>query len=186
MGKRGERPSGLRSAAELGAGKPHGVRMRYQGGCRCKLCRAANARYSVMREAERREGRGAGIVGAVRARRHVLKLSDRGIGYKSVAKAARVAKSIVLEIRTGARPRIRKSTERRILEVDESAARSATVIPAGATWKKIAWLLSEGFTKKTLSERLGYKNGSLQFDRDVITARNARKIGRLYRTLRVG
>jgi hypothetical protein len=180
------RPSDLRSAAELAATKPHGTRMKYLGGCRCRPCRAANSRYSCWREAERREGRGAGLVDAKKARRHILKLAERGIGYKSVAKDARVAKMIVFEIRNGTRTRIRESTERRILFVGESAARSATVIDARPTWKKIAWLLSEGFTKRSLAERLGYTNGALQFDQDTILARNARKVDRLYRTLRVG
>jgi hypothetical protein len=92
----------------------------------------------------------------------------------------------VFEVRSGTRERIRESTERKILCVGDSAARAATVIPAGPTWKKIAELLEEGFTKSSLSERLGYKNRAIQFDRDVITARNARKVDRLYRTLMVG
>lgn len=180
------RPSDLRSATELAADKPHGVRAKYMGGCRCVACRAANSRYSCWREAERREGRGAGVVSAKKARRHMLKLAERGIGYKSVAKDARVAKSIAFEIRNGTRERIRESTERRILCVGDSAARPATVIAAGPTWKKIAVLLEEGFTKGTLAARLGYKNGAIQFDREVITARNARRVDRLYRTLMVG
>lgn len=180
------RPSDLRSAAELAADKPHGTRMRYLGGCKCMQCRAANSRYSCWREAERREGRCGGLVSAARARRHILKLAERGIGYKSVAKNARVARTIVFEIRSGTRERIRESTERKILSVGDSAARAATVIPAGPTWKKIAELLEEGFTKSSLAERLGYKSPAIQFDRDVITAKNARKVDRLYRMLMVG
>lgn len=180
------RPSDLRSAAELAVDKPHGTRMKYLGGCGCMLCRAANSRYSVWREAERREGRCAGLVSAKSARRHILKLAERGIGYKSVAKDARVARVIVFEIRNGTRERIRESTERKILLVGDSAAQAATVIAAGPTWKKIAVLLEEGFTKSSLAERLGYKSRAIQFDRDVITARNARKVDRLYRTLMVG
>lgn len=180
------RPADLRSARELSANKPHGTRMKYLGGCRCVPCRAANSRYSCWREAENREGRAAGLVSAKRARRHIFKLAERGIGYKSVARDARVGKSIVFEIRSGERQRIRASTERKILYVGDSAAQAATVIPATATWKKIAKLLEEGFTKGSLAERLGYKNRAIQFDRDVITARNARKVDRLYRTLMAG
>lgn len=181
------RPSDLRSAAELAIDKPHGTRMKYLGGCKCMLCRAANSRYSCMREVERRAGRGAGLVSAAHARRHILRLAERhGVGYKSVARDARVGKTIVFEIRSGKRTQIRASTERKILMVTETAAQAATIVPATTTWKQIEWLLSEGFTKKSLSERLGYKNGALQFDREVILKRNARKVDKLYRTLKVG
>lgn len=180
------RPADLRSAAELGKTKPHGCRMRYLAGCRCVPCRAANSQYSVWRDKENREGRGAGIVDAAKARRHILKLAERGIGYKSVARDARVGKTIVLEIRTGARPRIRQSTERKILFVGDSAARGATVVPAAPTWKQINKLLREGFTKSTLSQRLGFKNHAIQFNRDTILKRNARRVDKLYRMLMVG
>ncbi len=103
-----------------------------------------------------------------------------------MAKDARVGNSIVFEIRRGTRTRIRQSTERRILCVGDSAAQAATVISAEPTWKKVRVLLSEGFTKSSLALRLGYKKPAIQFDRDVITARNARKVDRLYRTLMVG
>jgi hypothetical protein len=160
--------------------------MRYMAGCRCIPCRAANSRYSCWRDAENKAGRRSGIVDAKPARQHIFKLGERGIGYKSVARDARVGKSIVFEIRSGKRQRIRESTERRILAVDDSAARAGTVIAAAPTWRKIEHLLREGFTKRSLAQRLGYRNGSIQFDRDTITARNARKVGALYRTLMVG
>jgi hypothetical protein len=181
------RPADLRPAAELAANKPHGTRAKYNGGCKCMLCRAANSAYSCMRDAERRAGRGAGIKSAHRARRHILLLAERfGVGYKSVARDARVGRSIVFEIRSGTRTRIRASTERKILMVDESAAKAGTAIPAAPTWKKIEWLLSEGFTKKSLCERLGYRTNNLALGRETILARNARRVDALYRKLRVG
>ena len=58
------RPSTLRSAVELAAGKPHGTRIRYVGGCRCLPCRAANSRYESERQAARKLGDWNGLVDA--------------------------------------------------------------------------------------------------------------------------
>ena len=40
----------LRSAAVLSIDKPHGTRLKYMGGCKCMLCRAANSRYETERK----------------------------------------------------------------------------------------------------------------------------------------
>jgi hypothetical protein len=81
----------LRTAADLSATKPHGTRLKYMGGCKCMLCRAANSRYETERAVARKNGDWNGIVDARAARRHILKLSKAGVGYKSVADAASVA-----------------------------------------------------------------------------------------------
>ena len=65
----------LRSAADLSATKPHGTRLKYMGGCKCMLCRAANSRYETERAVARKNGDWNGIVDARAARRHILKLS---------------------------------------------------------------------------------------------------------------
>ena len=80
----------LRSAADLSATKPHGTRLKYMGGCKCMLCRAANSRFETERAVARKNGDWNGIVDARAARRHILKLSKAGVGYKSVADAASV------------------------------------------------------------------------------------------------
>lgn len=57
---------GLRSAAELAAGKPCGTRVRYYAGCRCKPCRKANSLYEAERAAAKARGEGLkGIDGGV-------------------------------------------------------------------------------------------------------------------------
>jgi len=85
----------LRSAAVLSIDKPHGTRLKYMGGCKCMLCRAANSRYEAERGVARKNGDWNGIVDARAARRHILKLSKAGVGYKSVADAASVAHTVV-------------------------------------------------------------------------------------------
>jgi hypothetical protein len=115
-----------------------------------------------------------------------LKLSQHGVGYKSVVKAAGINKGIVQRIRSGKRERIRQSTERKILAVDRYAGQGGSIISANSTWRKITKLLDEGFTKSSLALRLGYKTPAIQLRHDFITVRNAQKVSRLYRILMVG
>lgn len=174
------RPAGLKSAEELAEKYPHGTRMRYLGGCKCMECRAANSRYSVARDHAVRNGEWDGLVPAMPARRHMRRLSRGGVGYKSIAAAASVSKSVAFKIFSGRRSAIRKSTERRILAVDREAVADAAVIDAKKTWTQIERLRQEGFTLSELARRLGYKNAAIQF-RERILARNAAKVDRFYR-----
>ena len=150
----------LRSAADLSATNPHGTRLKYMGGCKCMLCRAANSRYETERAVARKNGDWNGIVDARAARRHILKLSKAGVGYKSVADAASVAHTVVAEIRAGRRLRIRQRTERSILAVTKTAYAGVALIDADPTWKKINTLLDEGFTKSELARTSWVENTS--------------------------
>ena len=94
------------------------------------LCRSANSRYETERAVARKYGDWNGIVDARAARRHILKLSKAGVGYKSVADAASVAHSVVAEIRAGRKLRIRQKTERSILAVTKTAYARGALIDA--------------------------------------------------------
>lgn len=180
------RPRDLRSAAHLAERKPHGTRGKYLGGCRCIPCRAANSRYSVERDRLVRAGLGNPIVSADAARRHILGLAARGIGYKAVAAAADVPTSIVFGIRAGKRPNVRRQSEQRILAVTIEAVSDAAIVSAAPAWRMIRELLDEGFTKKELARRLGYQTGALQLGRDRMLARNASRVERFYRQMMRG
>jgi hypothetical protein len=176
----------LRSAADLSLDKPHGTRLKYMGGCKCMLCRAANSRYETERAVVRKNGDWNGIVNARAARRHILKLSKAGVGYKSVADAASVAHTVVAEIRVGRKLRIRQRTERSILAVTKTAYAGGALIDADPTWKKINTLLDEGFTKSELARRLGSKTPALQFSHFEVTAKTAARVDRFYRAIMLG
>jgi len=176
----------LRSAADLSLDKPHGTRLKYMGGCKCMLCRAANSRYETERAVARKNGDWNGIVDARAARRHILKLSKAGVGYKSVADAASVAHTVVAEIRAGRRLRIRQRTERSILAITKTAYAGGALIDADPTWKKINTLLDEGFTKSELARRLGSKTPALQFGHFEVTAKTAARVDRFYRAIMLG
>jgi len=171
----------LKSPKELAKDKPHGVRMKYLGGCRCLPCRGAYSQYETDRQREIKEsGRKTGYVSADEAREHLIMLSKNGVGRRSVHHASGVADSILHEIKLGRRKRIFAKTEHRILQVDDTAKGAAGIVPAGPTWTLINELLEEGFTKSYLAERLGRKVPALQIHKERVTVKTAVTIERLY------
>jgi hypothetical protein len=173
----------LRPASELAADKPHGTRLRYMGGCRCDDCRRANSRYESERQRARKMGDWNGIVPADRARQHMLKLARQGVGRRAVQAATDIADTVLSDIRTGRKKRIRARTERLILAVTKSQASDHALVSAKSTNQRIALLLEEGYTKSYLAKRLGYKREALQFNAETITVRNRDRVERLYRKL---
>jgi predicted amidophosphoribosyltransferase len=219
---------------------PHGTRVRYVLGCRCKPCTAANlalyharqkqiAEHAVevrpsgpalegelvragkiyrVRRCPGANGKpcvkgGAwlrigdvckacieratvwnGLVETSRVRRHLQRLSRVGVGRRSVADIAGVALSSIHAIKTGRKRRIRAQLERRILAVTKDVMNEATLVDAKPTWKRIGWLLRQGFTRQELARRLGSKSKTpaLQLKTDRITARKALAVERLYRS----
>jgi len=176
------RARGLRPVAELAVGRPHGDRLRYLAGCRCRDCRRANSAYESMRQRARRNGDWNGIVPAANARAHLLKLSRLGVGRRAVAAATDVADSILSQVRTKKKLRIRARTARRIIAVTPAMASDHAFVTATRTWVLIGRLLEEGYTKTYLARQLGYAR-ALQFNKTRVLVRNAARVERLYRKL---
>jgi len=174
----------LRYVKEAGARKPHGTRARQRAtGCDCLPCRAAASRYETQRVRARREGDWNGIVKAAKARQHILALSRKGVGYKQVAAASGVARTIVFEIRRGKRKNCRARTERLILAVDTSCRGDMALIDAAPTWRLIGLLLRDHyFAKSQLAKALGSRarEPSLQINREKVTARTALRVRLLF------
>jgi hypothetical protein len=174
---------GLRPVAELGAERPHGTRLRYLAGCKCFECRRSNSDYERERAKARAAGDWNGFVSADKARAHLMSLSHRGVGKRAVAAASDVALSVLTEIRTGRKQQIRARTERKILAVTPAMASDRALVKPGRTFRLIAALKDEGFSKAELARRLGYRNGALQFQANRMTARNVARVENLYRSL---
>jgi hypothetical protein len=172
---------GLRPVHELAADRPHGTRLRYLAGCKCFQCRRANSDYERQRQAARAAGDWNGIVDAGPARAHLRRLSRLGIGRRVVSEVSNVAQTVLAEVKSGRKKRIRARTARRILSVGTAQRADAALVPAGATWKRIDALLEEGFTKSRIARELGAKTRALQIRRDLVTVRTAAKVETLWR-----
>ena len=174
---------GLRPIGELAADRPHGVRLRYMAGCRCAECRKANSAYECARQKARRGGDWNGLVPADKARAHILKLSKSHVGRRAIAEATDVAMTVIVEIRSGKKKRIRARTERLILGVGRAQALDRALVRAAPTWRLIGELIEEGYTVPFLAERLGYKTPVLQLKKTRVTVRNAARVEKLHREL---
>lgn len=158
----------------------HGTRAKYVCGCRCDACRTANRMYARKRAKTRIFHGGNPLVPAEPARLHLRRLSRDGVGRRAVERASGVPNSILLEIRTKRKAMIRRSTEKRILDIGLEALADHALVPADKTWKRINELIEEGFTKAELARRLGYARPALQIRKDRITVETERKVGRFY------
>lgn len=122
-----------------------------------------------------------GLVDARSARRHLRTLSRRGVGYKSVATATDVSRTVIADILSGRKRQIRARTAKRILAVTPDALADHALVPAKRTWRLVGRLREEGFTKGEISRRLGHKRLALQIGKERVLARTALAIEKLYR-----
>lgn len=139
------------------------------------VCRACVARATVW----------DGLVDPKRARKHLRKLSRRGVGAHAVADASDVPRTTLRRIldEDGA---IRASTERRILAVDEGARADGAAVDAKRPNARLAGLRARGFTLRQLGELLGC-NGLAQYGgRARMRASTALRIERLWRRVERG
>lgn len=134
-----------------------------------------------------------GLVCAKRARRHLKKLSNAGVGYKAVSAACDIGATTLAEVIAGRVPKIRAQTEKKILEVDAGARADQSLISSKKTWGLIKEMMQvDGVTARWISEQLGYGHllgilaQNTRKKRELCTALTASKIERLHRRVMSG
>jgi hypothetical protein len=160
---------------------PHGVRARYVSGCHCDDCKRAAREYEHTRALARIRGDWNGLVGVRPARRHLQALSRRGVGYKTVAIASDVSRTVIADILSGSKKQVRARTAKRILAVTPDAIADHALVPAKRTWQLVGRLRKEGFTKAAIAQRIGHKMPALQIGKERVLARTALAVEKLYR-----
>lgn len=171
----------LKSLAKSASKAPHGTHARYVAGkCRCDRCREANRNYERERQVRLAQGITNKVISAAQARQHIHTLSKLGVGYKTLAAAAQVGKTIVQEVRLGQRLRIREETSRRILSVTEAALTGGARVDGGPTWKLLNELIAKGYTKAHLARWLGSKTPALQIRKEKVDLATAKAVELLH------
>lgn len=107
----------------------HGTRARYVAArCRCEPCRRANARYAK----SRRRGEPNPLVDGAEARARVEELRARGLGLRSIASEAKLGRTVLQRLMSGAR--VRAAVARAVLSVPAHGPRCPwrKAIPTGS------------------------------------------------------
>lgn len=160
----------------LAESAPHGTRSRYVAGCRCPLCKAANAEYARARAKAQRRGGQNPLVCAQPARQHLIDLSEGGVGARAIAAATDLARSLLQEIKAGSKAKIRRSTETKILAVTPEMASDGAHVFSEPALDAIAAARRVGITKRAIARAARFKHQRLPPRRSRMTARTVYRI----------
>ena len=178
------RPSDLPLASELAKGKPHGHKMRFMAGCRCRRCRAGNAAYEQKLKKNRELYGVNDLVGTERVYQHLKYLQGFGMGHKTVAKHADVGKTVLADILWCGKKQMRRRSESRVLAVRPTLdiLPRNVKIPATETLTKLRQLISWGYPKSLVNrdglERvsIGMQVSSLKGKTSTVAVKTALRI----------
>lgn len=172
--------------------RSHGTRAKYTiERCRCDRCRTAHREYN--RQWDRRQRRASygledhnpAYIDASEAIAHIHWLRSKGVGKRTIAKAAGIGITSIDEFTKGIRTKARLETIHRILAVGTHRAAGGAHIDADPAWRLIDDLLLLGFTKTAIAAALGStaKTPALQLDRHRITKTSLDKVQTIWTEL---
>jgi len=133
--------------------RPHGHMMRYLAGCRCRRCHLGNVKYKRKLDENRRLYGPNDLVLTDRVLEHLKYLKQFGIGHKTVAKHAKVAKTGLAEIIWYGKKQMRRRNEARVLAIQptlDTLPRNVS-IPATETVEKLRQLIRWGYPKSLIN-----------------------------------
>ena len=156
-------------------GKPS--RGRYAQGCRCYMCRVANADYERERMAHKgRRGAMVSYTSTRRARKRVQEWLDAGYSLRGISRATGVGRTQLRTLLTGEHPNAkryssgkphashrmsRKNYEAIMRCEDPAAPASGTIVDAAALNATLAWLYGHGATPALVSRESGIPLGTI-------------------------
>lgn len=178
------RPHDLPPIEKLTQNKPHGHKLRYVAGCRCWRCRRGNAAYNRKLEENRRRYGPNDLVPTDRAREHLRYLQQFGMGHKTVARHAGLAKTVLAEILWYGKKHMRRRSEARVLAIHPTLDMlpRQVKVPAEETVAKIRQLIRWGYPKSLINrdglglQSVGMQVHSLRGKTNVVAVKTAVKI----------
>jgi transcriptional regulator with XRE-family HTH domain len=131
--------------------------------CRCPNCANAHKEYETNRVRQHAYGRWSNLVDAEPSRRHILHLTDQGMGLKRIVAVSGISQGVLWKLVYGKRRpddtrvptrRVRQGTEQRILAIKVDLAQGAKVDSCG-TRRRLQALVAIGYSQSRLAQRLG-------------------------------
>jgi hypothetical protein len=122
-------------------------------------------------------------VSAEAAKQHILKLSNAGIGTRAIAKAAKLGRTTIMEIRTGKLLVLRPNTERAVLAVVPKKNLPGHVVSSDKYLILVDKMVAVGgLTRQFIANQLGdlYSTGLQVGRKGRLKLRNAQAIEKLY------
>ncbi|MDX3165977.1 hypothetical protein PV516_19505 [Streptomyces scabiei] len=173
------------------AEREHGYAKYKREGCRCPICRAANATYVANRERQIILRRWQPYVDAEPVRTHVRGLMEAGMQRRHLATAARMSHGVLERLLYG-RPSQRRAPSRRIrahharallvLRADPSAPPSRIPVDATGSVRRLRALGAMGFPDMVLARELDMHpmNFHVMLGQATVTVGVARRVAALY------
>lgn len=122
------------------------------------------------------------MIPLTQALRYVAELRAAGVGLKTIARRSGVSHSLLVSMIKGKIKRSRRDTVDAILAVLPTPP-DGTNIDGAETWRLIEDLLSRGWTRMWIAQKLGAARPSLQIKRHAVTVETARRVRELHARL---
>lgn len=141
----------------------------YKHGCKCAVCRAAQAEYM------RRYRRGQRTrVSSVDTLRHVARLQAAGMCLEAIAKAAGIRPQTVRQIVSNQRPTVWPRTADALLAVMTDALPAHTIVPKEAALRLIDEMKRAGVCSEAIADSIGWRDCSRWHGMREVTLRKVR------------
>ena len=165
----------------------HGQRSTYVKGCKCDLCRAANARYAKLAKYRAETGRST-LVDSAPIKAHLEQLRAAGVGKRTIARQSGVSQTVVNRLlgidHSKPATRIRPDTAQRLLAVRRDALADGAHIDATGTTRRLQALVTLVWSQTEIARRMGWTVANLNTitlgRRTQVSVATAQLVARIY------